>query len=466
MISDDEQQDPLKATRRLIWIYCILWLIEGAIRKWIVPSLSLQLLLVRDPVVLMIYWSAIQARVFPNNGWIKFLWVLSAAIAVQAFFQLFVTGASLPVIAFGFRTFVLHLPLGWVVAAAFGRKEILTLGKWVLYIAPFLAALMVIQFEVGPDHWLNVASLKGGAQIGSVFGRIRPPAIFSFITGPIHYFALCTAFVMAGFLKRELFSRVWLILGVISILLAMSVSASRGLVMGCAVVVVAGVIAGLRTGKNVGGIVGLGVIVLIAVAVLSRFQVLQEGRSAFEERWTGDSEPGGSGGKVLASRFGQNFATAFGWVNRVPLFGLGVGLSSNLAAERKNFEAPVEGEWERVIYEIGPITGFLYLAFRTVLSLKLVASGFRSLRSDNSMCILLGAACFFDMLNNNLRQVTTYGYTCVCCGLCLAAFKAFSADSAPTDTAQLSGILEPVALERPRMRGRGPLAVGDSARQP
>ena len=458
MTTDDQHPDNLNGTRRLIWLYCIVWLIEGAVRKWIVPSLSLELLLVRDPIVLMIYLSATRAQVFPSNGWLTFFWVLSAAISIQAFFHLFQTGASMPVIAFGVRTFVLHLPLIWVVPAVFGRKEILTMGKWVLYIAPFLAILMVIQFEVGPDHWLNAASLKGGAQIGSVFGRIRPPAVFSFISGPIHYFILCTAFAIAGFLNKDFFPRWLLAVGVVSILVAMSVSSSRSMVVGCMVVGVFGGIAALSTGKNVGSVIGFGLVLLVAVAVLSQFDVLKAGSAAFSERWTSEDESA-SGGKVLADRYGKSFTSAIDWAGRVPLFGLGVGLSSNLAAERKNFDIGVEGEWERVIYEIGPITGFIYLFFRAALSLKVLASGFQSLRAANSVCILLGAACFVDVLSGNVRQVTSYGYTCVCCGLCLAAFKAFGKDAESEDSGELA-TPEPVILERPRMRGRGPLAVG------
>lgn len=451
----DQSPDDLNGTRRLIWLYCIVWLLEGAVRKWVVPSLSLQLLLVRDPLVLLIYFSAIRARVFPSNGWLTFLWVLSAAISIQGFFHLFSNDASLPVVAFGIRTFVLHIPLIWVVAAVFGRKEILTLGKWVLYIAPFLAILMVIQFEVGPDHWLNVATLKGGAQIGSVFGRIRPPAVFSFISGPIHYFILCTAFTIAGFLNKEFFPRWLLAVGLVSILMAMSVSASRSMVVGCMAVGVFGGIAAMSTGKNVGSVIGFGLVLLMAVSGLSRFDVLKAGNAAFSERWSFEDESG-AGGKVLADRYGKSFTSALDWAGRVPVFGLGVGLSSNLAAERKNFDIGVEGEWERVIYEIGPITGFLYLFFRAALSFKMLASGLQSLRSANSVCLLFASACFVDVLSGNVRQVTTNGYTCVCCGLCLAAFKAFGKDAESED----SELPEPVVLERPRMRGRGPLAVG------
>jgi len=41
--------------RWLIWIYFFLLIFEGALRKWIAPSLANVLLVVRDPVLLAIY---------------------------------------------------------------------------------------------------------------------------------------------------------------------------------------------------------------------------------------------------------------------------------------------------------------------------------------------------------------------------------------------------------------------------
>ena len=37
--------------RRLIWLYFWLLLLEGALRKWVLPQLSNPLLIIRDPVV-------------------------------------------------------------------------------------------------------------------------------------------------------------------------------------------------------------------------------------------------------------------------------------------------------------------------------------------------------------------------------------------------------------------------------
>lgn len=459
MTPEAARNQNLGTTRRLIALYCILWLTEGAIRKWVLPQFSMELLLIRDPLVLVIYYYAAKARVFPFNGWLGFFLFFSALVCSQAVIQALMGDVSWPVAAFGSRTFVLHVPLIWVVAAVFGRKEIVTLGMWMLFLAPFLALLMVIQFKVGPDHWLNAATIKGGMQIGSVFGKIRPPAIFSFISGPIHYFTLCTAFTMAGFLTKGLYPRWLLAVGAVSALVAMSVSSSRSLVIGCFVVAAVGGVTAFRSGRGVGALLGLGTVIILAVAFLSQFDILKEGVAAFTERWGSEEDSGASGRQVMTQRVGSGFTSAFTWSGRVPIFGLGVGISSNLATEKKEFIAPVEGEWERVIYEVGPITGFLYLGFRAALALALLWYGFEALRAGNNVCLILASACFFDMLSGNFRQVTTAGYTFMSCGLCLAAMKAFSTKDS-TDSNDLPPQGESKVVVKPKVLGRGRFAVG------
>ena len=462
MNPDGIQNPSLVTARRFLWLYCILWLAEGAIRKWVLPSYSIQLLLVRDPVVLLIYYYAARAHVFPVNGWLGFFWVVSAVISVQGIIQVASGDVSWMVAAFGIRIFVLHLPLIWVVPALFGRKEIVSLGKWVLYLAPFFAVLMVVQFEVGTDHWLNVGTLKGGGQIGSVFGKIRPPAVFSFISGPIHYYTLCAAFIMAGFLTKGLFPRWLLVVGMVSTLIAMSVSASRSLVLGCFLVGAVGGMTAFRSGKGVGALLGVGVVLIVALVGLSAFDILKEGVAAFTERWTSEEDSGSTGGRVMTQRVGGGFASAFDWAGRVPIGGLGVGLSSNLATEKKEFISPVEGEWERVIYEVGPITGFLYLGFRAAFALALIFYGIQALRTGDNVCLILASACFFDLLSGNVRQVTSCGYISVTCGLCVAASRAFSTNRAEEDIVQM----ESLVLEKPKLRGRGRFSVGGNPVQP
>src|SRR5205823_14992049 len=59
-----------------IWIYFFLLIFEGVFRKWLLPQYSDVLLVVRDPVVIVIYMLAIKARLFPRTNWILSLGII------------------------------------------------------------------------------------------------------------------------------------------------------------------------------------------------------------------------------------------------------------------------------------------------------------------------------------------------------------------------------------------------------
>src|ERR671937_564700 len=54
--------------KRAIWVYFFLLIFEGVFRKWLLPQYSDVLLVIRDPVVLVIYILAIKARLFRRNS--------------------------------------------------------------------------------------------------------------------------------------------------------------------------------------------------------------------------------------------------------------------------------------------------------------------------------------------------------------------------------------------------------------
>jgi len=62
--------------RRLVWLYIVLLLIEGSLRKWVLPQLSDVLLLVRDPIVLFSYFLAVRHKIFPHNLYVISAWGL------------------------------------------------------------------------------------------------------------------------------------------------------------------------------------------------------------------------------------------------------------------------------------------------------------------------------------------------------------------------------------------------------
>jgi hypothetical protein len=58
------EEKRLIGLRRMIWRYFVMLIGEGALWKWIVPSLGAPLLVSRDPLVLLIYLQAVRCRRF------------------------------------------------------------------------------------------------------------------------------------------------------------------------------------------------------------------------------------------------------------------------------------------------------------------------------------------------------------------------------------------------------------------
>src|SRR5947207_10829463 len=78
----------LRNTRWLIYLYLFLLIIEGALRKWMVPQFSSPLLLVPDPVVLAIYFLPWRAHIFPRNRFILGLAIIGILSWIFSFFVL------------------------------------------------------------------------------------------------------------------------------------------------------------------------------------------------------------------------------------------------------------------------------------------------------------------------------------------------------------------------------------------
>src|SRR5438552_18804285 len=78
----------LQNIRRLIYLHLFLLIIEGALRKWIVPQFSHPLLLVRDPVVLLIYLLPWRAHIFPRNALISSLATIGILCCIVSIFLL------------------------------------------------------------------------------------------------------------------------------------------------------------------------------------------------------------------------------------------------------------------------------------------------------------------------------------------------------------------------------------------
>jgi hypothetical protein len=415
--------------KRLVWLYFFLLIFEGTLRKWILPQYSDVLLVVRDPVVLAIYFMALKARVFPRKGyvlWLGVIAVLSWLVALVVLEPYLSLKPLLLVTGFGFRSNFLHLPLIFVIGKVLDQDDVLKLGKWVLIGLIPMCVLLAVQFNAAPDAFINrTAGLGETQQIGAGGGKIRPPGTFSFVSGVIFYAALSAAYLLYGALTRGVY-RNWLLFGGgFALVVTIGVSGSRSVLL-AVLVVVASLLAIIALRPSAMNQFGRNLLIVVVVlGVASRLPLFREGVQILSDRFTVVAEEEEKSiARGLIARTFSGFTEGILLLPRAPIGGYGLGIGTNGGAKFLTGRALfllTEGEWGRVVLESGPILGLAYLVWRTMLTVQLGLFSLRQLKRGQILPIMLCGAGFLSLLSGQFGQPTNLGFAVFVCGLCLAA---------------------------------------------
>ena len=199
--------------RRLVWLYFWLLLFEGALRKWIVPQLSTPLLIVRDPVLLLAYFLALRAGVFPRNAWVwsaGIIGVLSLALSFVPLWPYLSPDRIMLVGGYGFRSNFLHLPLIFLIPRVLRPEDVKKIGWWTLILIIPMSALLVAQFNAAPDSLWNRTASGEGEMITAGMGKVRASGTFSFVIGVVAFYAMATAYLVWAALKGGVY-KTWLL---------------------------------------------------------------------------------------------------------------------------------------------------------------------------------------------------------------------------------------------------------------
>jgi hypothetical protein len=432
---DASQDKNLRILRRLIWLYFWLLVFEGALRKWLLPSLSTPLLIVRDPVVLLIYWQALRSRRFAVNGSILLGGILVAAFVLMALAQIVAGVGGGPIVAaYGLRTNFLHLPLIFVIPYAFSYRDVIKLGKWVLLLSVPMTILMVMQYRAPAGSWLNAGAKGDFQQLQFAMGKVRPAGTFSFTSGAAHFYALGMAFLIFGLSRNKIYPRWLLAASLVSIAVAQPVSGSRTMVLSCGIIFVAAILFGWFHPNQSKRTLMIGVLVTVLVAALSLTSFFREAIDAFMMRWdSANASTAGVQRGIVGRVFGE-FTEPFELLPRAGLIGNGLGMGTNAASALLTGARVfllAEGEWARVVLEVGPFLGFAFLIYRVWLALLIGLRAVRGARQGQLLPWLLAFEACRCMIVEQISPPTNLGFTVLVCGLCLAAF---SEDWAPAES--------------------------------
>ena len=412
---------PLRPVKITLWIYFWLLLLEGVLRKWIVPQWSDYIFIARDPLVLITYLLAWRAGIFPRRPAMVVIWlfgVLSLAFSLAGEAPFIVT-------LFGLRTNYLHLPLIFVMEAALTRRDVLRFGRWIMIVSLPIVVLMLLQFNAAPESILNVAVGGGEAgQIRGAMGKIRPPGPFSFISGTICYCSLLAAFVVHGWLQAN-YRNVVLIFATVALIVAAPISISRALVLALGIVLLFALPVLLRDYRRIPQLLGPAVAALGLIASLADTVYIRAFLTRWDETMTADNA--GFYGSVVV-RIADAFRGPFEVAADTPWFGHGIGLGTVAGARLmtgKHEFLLSESELTRIVLELGPLLGFAFILWRAWLTFKLIRDSWNAvLIHRDSLPWLVTAATFYNVLWGQWGPATQLGFAVFGAGLVLAALNA------------------------------------------
>jgi hypothetical protein len=401
----------------LLWLYIILLLGEGALRKWFLPHFSGPLLIVRDPVLLAIYAMAIAQGIFPFNTFVR----ATVVLAALSFFCSLCVFGHLGVILFGVRTNFLHLPLIFLIPKIFDRADVVRLAGWLLFLLIPMTFLVALQFISSPAARINATA--GGDLGGQLFAsgsHIRPAGTFSFVTGMVCFLSLAAALLLSGFVDK-LNLPAWLMaVAIPCLMLSLAVSGSRAAVSSVTVIVGVVFIVSLRKLSELRRFLLPAALAYAAFLALSHSSMVREGLEVQQERF----KQGGGVQEGIVERYLGAFGQSVDVACRVPLLGYGLGLGTNAGAALLSGSRAfllAENEWPRVIAESGPILGYAYLLLRLWICGFLVRQAWRALGRGQAMPFFLTAAAGLGLISGQFGQPTILGFAVLSAGLSLAA---------------------------------------------
>jgi hypothetical protein len=357
----------------------VLLVLEGAIRKWILPQASDLIYFLKDIVLAGAYlqyygFSRKNKSIHIKADLIK---ILISMVAGWALFQAFNPSLGSPIVGlFGLRGYLFYIPLMWMLSAMFQSEDELYkfLRLHLLLVFP-VSLLGIAQFFSPASSPLNVyapGEVKAVATFG-VTSAVRVTGTFSYLSGYSVYLLISFALLITLLSIHQ--SRVWWLASILEMFLVTVnsfMTGARGLVL-FEVLFLLGYLgtqaltrpsSAMRLIKK---ILLPGLVVAIAASIWFSSAI-----NTFWLRTTANQDLGG--------RIESSFAEGFEFTKYKQLDGYGTGSTHQAApALRRALDLPdgeaistyYEGEIGRISLELGPVGALLWYGLRISLTISL-----------------------------------------------------------------------------------------------
>lgn len=352
--------------RVLVKLSLVLVIIEGSIRKWLLPGLSQFVYFGKDFLMIIAYakyFSSKEPKARPESEDSLLKWFLianSLLIMIQG--SNFALGS--PIIGLiGVRNYLIFIPLLFIVKDLFRTQdELATFLKFYLLLCIPVVGLSVIQYFAPADSFINIYVAEEDAAKALVGSNVRATGTFSYIAGFSSYLQVVAALVIPMLVLHTgaLWHRVFQLV-LVSVVVGIIFSGSRTPVIAVGLYVLGYLLCNKVLRE-------MGIVKKMAVPLFVLCIFLIEFMAGAIEGMAGRFNDQHLGMRILAS-----ITTPFDYMAISGLSGYGSGATYQANGRIRELfglapgdTIPVfyESEPERVVLELGTIGFFFWYGFR------------------------------------------------------------------------------------------------------
>lgn len=410
--------------KKAIWLYFVLWVFEGALRKWFLPSLATPLLVVRDPVAIYIIIKALNSKIHFTNPYVVYGWLTTVFCLL---FTIMFGHGNLLVGIYGARIMLLHFPLIFIIGSVFVKKDVLNIGRVLLGFNILMTVIVFFQYTSPQTALINIGiGGVGSAGFSGAMGYSRPSGMFSFTTGLSAFYTAVSVFVFYFWLSKDSCSRILLYASTIALVIGLPLTISRGAVVA---VLIVGLFAIIAAGTNLKMLFKLLITVFVfyfIIIVLQNYTaIFNLGTEVFMSRIENANGDGGLKESILLRSLESFIGPIVDLLNQ-PMIAGKLGMGSNGGAQMLTGKSDFlisEGELGRLGGEQGLIFGGGLILLRIFLAISIGVKSWKLPQEEKLLpFILCGAACI-TMAQGQWSQPTVLGYSVTIIGLVLACFN-------------------------------------------
>jgi len=370
----------INSFNKIFFLYLIVLIFEGCLRKWIFPSFQLALFFIRDPLVIYLYYQALKNGLWPSNTKLLDIGIYISFFST-VFFLLYsiFTDIDIKFLIYGLRNYFLYIPFPFLIYKYLDIKTLRKIVDTIILLSIPISILVVIQSILPSSHVLNAGIDESFTPLGG--GVLRTQGTFTSILGQSFYISILWACLISALVDNGKFcslNSLTLKVLLLPSLIILFVSGSRTAFVFVIVYLSVFLIYSLFFSKDI-RFKQRSVIVILLISISSMIiistKVLDFQLQTILERSQGAADDyGGTPGADMIDRVLFSFTSFTKILSTVPIYGYGLGYGGNAASTLEivlpNEVSPrdLEEELARNIFELGPIFGGVYILYRLNLA--------------------------------------------------------------------------------------------------